>query len=407
MLDIKDQFPIFASEPGLAYLDSAATTLKPARVLARMNEYYERYSANVARGLYPLSERATLEYEAARDEAAGFLNAAREEVVFTRGTTEGLNLLAYALEGRLQPGDEIAVSEMEHHSNFLPWQALAERTGATLAIVPFDRKTWVLDPEAVKKHLGPKTKIFAFTAVSNVLGSVNPVRELVAAARAANPDVITVMDAAQAAAHQSLDVRALGCDALVFSGHKAYGPTGIGVLYGKKALLDSLPPFHYGGEMVLEAKAGGSTWKEIPHKFEAGTPPIAEAIGLGEALRFIRGLGWENIRQHEERLAASALRKLEEAFGEAVRILGPDDPTRRSNIVAFTVQDVHPHDLAQALGERGVAIRAGHHCASPLHDCLGLTATTRATFSIYNTEEDIERLVEGIAKARELFTRAA
>lgn len=407
MLDIKDQFPIFASEPGLAYLDSAATTLKPARVLARMNEYYERYSANVARGLYPLSERATLEYEAARDEAAGFLNAAREEVVFTRGTTEGLNLLAYALEGRLQPGDEIAVSEMEHHSNFLPWQALAERTGAALTIVPFDRKTWVLDPEAVKKHLGPKTKIFAFTAVSNVLGSVNPVRELVAAARAANPDVITVMDAAQAAAHQSLDVRALGCDALVFSGHKAYGPTGIGVLYGKKALLDSLPPFHYGGEMVLEAKAGGSTWKEIPHKFEAGTPPIAEAIGLGEALRFIRGLGWENIRQHEERLAASALRKLEEAFGEAVRILGPDDPTRRSNIVAFTVQDVHPHDLAQALGERGVAIRAGHHCASPLHDCLGLTATTRATFSIYNTEEDIERLVEGIAKARELFTRAA
>lgn len=407
MLDIKSQFPIFSNEPGLAYLDSAATTLKPVRVLDKMDEYSRRYSANVARGLYPLSERATLEYEAARDEAARFLDASREEIVFTRGTTEGLNLLAYTLENRLQPGDEIAVTEMEHHSNFLPWQALAGRTRAMLVVVPFDRKTWTLDPETVKKHLGPKTKIFAFTAVSNVLGSVNPVRELVAAAKAANPDIVTVVDAAQAAAHQPLDVRSLDCDALVFSGHKAYGPTGIGVLYGKKTLLDSLPPFHYGGEMVLEAKAEGSTWKEAPHKFEAGTPPIAEAIALGEALRFIRDLGWENIRLYEERLVTLALEKLGNAFGDAITVIGPTDPKRRSNVLAFDMPGVHPHDLAHFLGEQGVAIRAGHHCASPLHECLGLAATARATFSIYNTEEDVDRLVSGIAKARELFTRAS
>lgn len=455
---IKSHFPLFAKQPDLVYLDSAATSLKPASVIDAELAYYEEYSANVERGLYPLSERATTEYESARTKIACFIGADPDEIVFTRGTTESLNLLSYSLESSLSPGDEIVVTDTEHHSNFLPWQALAKRKSLTLNILPIStisslfprdaitselsganrnriarssdetsegsgfacsvaagatdcagevrtgglRKSEGVSPfriEDIWRFITPKTKIFSLPFVSNVLGTINPLAEIITQARRINPDIIIIIDAAQAIAHLPIDVRTLDCDFLAFSGHKMFGPTGIGVLYGKRDRLNTLPPYQYGGEMVERASTEESTWKPAPHKFEAGTPPIAQAIALSVAVDFIASIDLDNAREHEKGLLEYATEKLSEHFGNQIRIYGPANIEDRSGVIAFTLDSIHPHDIAHILGESGICIRAGRHCAEPLHDALGISATARLSVSIYNSKEDIDKLVEGIEKA--------
>jgi cysteine desulfurase/selenocysteine lyase len=403
--DIKKDFPIFSHQPNLVYLDSAATTLKPKSVLETMREYYEEYSANVARGLYPLSEKATREYETAREALARFVNASRaEEIVFTRGTTESLNLLAYVLENDIRTGDEIAVTIAEHHSNFLPWQALAKRRGATLNILPVDA-TGRIERTSLETILSSRTKILALSFVSNVLGVVQPVREIVEKARAINPDIMVIVDAAQAAAHLPLDAQNLGCDFLAFSGHKMCGPTGIGVLWGKYEKLETLPPFQYGGEMVSEAGVEISTFKKPPHRFEAGTPPIAGAIGLHAAVEYIKSLGFEALRSHELELLTYAQDRLRDTFGDEIILFGPTTPKERSGVIAFALKGIHPHDIAHILGENDICIRAGQHCARPLHQSLHAPATARLSLSVYNSKEDIDRFIEELKKIRSLFQK--
>lgn len=406
MLDtssLKKLFPIFANRPGLVYLDSAATSLKPAPVIDAERRYYEEYSANIERGLYPISEQATKEYEKSREKVARFIGADHDEIIFTRGTTDGINLIATALTGHVRPGDEIVITAMEHHSNFLPWQALALRAEATLKISPL--KDDFRSDFPLQGLITPKTKILALPFVSNVLGTILPVQKLIREARRVNPDIIVVVDAAQAAAHLPIDVRALDCDFLAFSGHKIFGPTGIGVLYGKRKRLTHLPPAQYGGEMVERASMNGSTWKPAPHKFEAGTPPIADAIALGTAIDFIQGLGLENIRAHEKKLLGYAIDGLKKTFGKDLVIFGPKDIENRSGVVAFTIAGVHPHDLAHVLGESDICIRAGRHCAEPLHDALGVSATARMSVSAYSSKGDVDALIAGIRRASRLFTK--
>lgn len=453
MLDInsiRSKFPIFKNRPGLVYLDSAATALKPQSVIEAERKYYEEYSANVERGLYPLSEKATAEYDAVREKTARFVGAGRsEEIIFTRGTTESLNLLSYSLEPLISEGDEILVTEMEHHSNFLPWQALAERTGATLKVLPLsciscspfqgelpdvlvgvrgndiesdsnanyplptsplprgrgNADSFMLDPEKLKAFITPRTKIFAFVYVSNVLGTINPVADIVGEAKQLNPNIITVVDAAQAAPHFQIDVKSLGCDFLTFSSHKMFGPTGVGVLWGKYKLLETLRPFHYGGEMVLEAHADKSVFKEPPHRFEAGTPNIAGVIAFGAAVDFIESLDWDTVRKHEKELLEYVIAQLKKTFGKSIRIVGPENIEDRSGVVAFTFEGIHPHDIAQVLSESDICIRAGQHCAQPLHNTLGIPATARISVSIYNSKEDIDTLVETLKSTKGLFTK--
>ena len=425
MNDIRKHFPIYTHQPDLVYLDSAATTLKPEVVIEAELGYYREYSANVERGLYPLSEKATNEYEHAREKVAHFIGADTDEVVFTRGTTESLNLLASSLEQLLWPVparsnltptlssteareryecDEILVSGSEHHSNFLPWQVLATRRGLTLTILPFDSEGR-LRVEDLEHYITPQTKIFSFVAVSNVFGVINPVQALIAEAKRLNPDIITIVDAAQSIAHLPTDVRVLDCDFLAASGHKMFGPTGIGFLYGKQSRLAALPPYHYGGEMVAHASVEGSIWKEAPHKFEAGTPAIAQAIGLGAAVDFIQSVGWEAMRVHEIHLLTYAFEQLTTHFGDTIQIVGSCTAHEKSGVIAFTLKGIHPHDIAQILGDEGICIRAGRHCAEPLHDILSLPATARLAISVYTTEDDIQRLVHGLEKARSLFMR--
>ena len=404
MNDMRRYFPIYTHQPSLIYLDSAATTLKPQTVIDAELGYYREYSANVERGLYPLSEKATVEYEQAREKVARFVGADANEIVFTRGTTESLNLLAYALEDSLQPGDEILVSAMEHHSNFLPWQALALRKQLTLRILPFDAKGR-LNIRVLEDFVTPRTKIFSFVSVSNVLGTINPIEALVREAKRLNPDIITIIDAAQAIAHLPVDVRSLNCDFLAASGHKMFGPTGIGFLYGKRARLETLSPFHYGGEMVDHASIEGSSWKPAPHKFEAGTPAIAQAIGLGAAVDFLTLIGVDAAREHEKKMLAYGLESFSRHFGGDIHIIGPEDLNERSGVIAFTIEGVHPHDLAQILGDDGICIRAGRHCAEPLHDVLCLPATARLAVSIYTTQADIDSLIEGIQRSRAIFMK--
>lgn len=402
---IKQTFPIFAHHPDLVYLDSAATTQKPASVIAKSVEYYEQYNANIARGLYDLSEKATVEYEKTREMTARFINAKTEEIIFTRGTTEGINLLSYSLEKYIREGDEILVTIAEHHSNFLPWQALAERTKATLKILDIDEDgQFKLD--TLETIITPRTKIFAFGYVSNVLGTINPVAEMIAQAKALNPKIITVVDAAQAAAHLPIDVRKLGCDFLAFSSHKMFGPTGVGVLFGQYAFLECLSPFQYGGEMVLEARRDKSTFKNTPHKFEAGTPDIAGVIAFQEAIKYIQALGYENIREHELNILGYAITKLYETFGDTITLFGTRDVAKRSGVIAFSLVGIHPHDIAQMLGEQNICIRAGQHCTAPLHDTLHLPATARISVSVYTTTEDIDRFVSQLKKIQDIFVKA-
>jgi len=401
---LRADFPIFEQlihgKP-LAYLDSAVTTHKPRQVLDKLREFYETSYANVHRGVYTLSERATAEYEGAREKAAALINApSAHEVVFVRGATEGLNLVAYAWGlDNLGPGDAVLVTELEHHSNFVPWQYIAKRTGADFLVLPLD-ESGELRLDLLDEVAGDaRVKVVGNNLVSNALGTVNPIQKL--AAWAHERGAIMVVDAAQAAPHLAIDVQALDCDFLAFSSHKMCGPTSVGALWGRGELLERMAPFNLGGHMIRAVKIEGTTWGEVPAKFEAGTQPIAEAVGFGAAIDYISEIGLDAIEQHEHELAAYALERLAEL--PWVKTYGPP-ADRRAGIVSFNVEDIHPHDVAQILDGEGVAIRAGHHCCQPLMAKLGVAATNRASFYLYTVPEEIDRLVDGLHKVRKILS---
>ena len=388
---------IVNDEP-LVYLDSAATTQKPQQVLDAIRAYYERDNANVHRGVHTLAERATADYEASRDKVRAFINASsRKEVLFTRGTTTALNWVAKFAEQILQPEDEIVISIMEHHSNIIPWQQAAAKTGAILKFVYL--KDGELDMADLRTKVTNRTKFVSITHVSNVLGVINPVKEIAQIAH--EHGAIMIVDGAQSTPHMSVDVQDLGCDFFAFSGHKMAGPTGIGVLYGKEALLNQMNPIEFGGEMIDFVYEQSATWKELPWKFEAGTPNIAGSIGLGAAVDYLTEIGIENIHQHEQDLINYVMPQLREI--EGLTIYGPEDNHRRGGVIAFNLDGLHPHDVATALDMEGVAVRAGHHCAQPLIDYLDLPATARASFYIYNTFADCDKLVEAIKLTKAFF----
>ena len=400
---IRKDFPILDREvrPGvpLIYLDNAATSQKPQAVLDAMRDYYEQHNANVHRGIHALAEEATALYEGARDKVTTFINASdRREVVFTKNSTEALNLLARTIP--LAPGDEVVVTEMEHHSNLVPWQLATQRAGATLKWIGLT-DDGRLDLADLDRTITPKTKVVAFVHQSNLLGTVNPVDAVVAKAREVG--AITVLDASQSVPHMGVDVQALGVDAVAFTGHKMCGPTGIGVLWGRYDLLDALPPFLGGGEMIDEVTMAGSTWAVLPHKFEAGTPMIAEAAGLGAAVDYLTELGMDNIREHEHELTSYALDKLQQV--DTLRIIGPTTTDNRGGAISFALQGIHPHDVGQLLDELGIAVRVGHHCARPACLRYGVPATTRASFHLYSTTAEVDALVEGLEHVRRYFSR--
>ena len=400
---LRADFPIFEQKihgKPLAYLDSAVTSQKPRQMLDAMRTFYETSYANVHRGVYTLSERATAEFEQARQKVAGFVNApSAREVIFTRQATEALNLVAYAWGlNNLGPGDDVVVTELEHHSNFVPWQYIAKKTGAGFRMIHLTE-----DGELDLSDLGPlarggNIKVVAINLVSNALGTINPVEKLTEWAH--EQGAIMVVDAAQAAPHHPIDVQALGCDFLAFSAHKMCGPTGVGALWGRLELLEAMEPFNLGGHMIRKVRPEETTWGDVPHKFEAGTSPIAEAIGLGAAIDYLQAIGVEAIEEYEQELAAYALERLAEVPG--IVLYGPP-PDRRAGIVSFNLGDIHPHDVAQILDSEGVAIRAGHHCCQPLMTRLGVAATNRASFYLYTVREEIDRLAEGIQKAHKLL----
>lgn len=400
---IRSDFPILDQQVHghpLVYLDSAASSQKPRAVINALSHYYERDNSNVHRALHALSARATDAFEAARKKVARFIHAATDdEIIFTRGTTEGINLVANTWGAQnLRPGDVILVTGMEHHSNLVPWQLLAQRTGATLKHIPvLDDGT--LDSTAIEELLNEQVKLFAFVHISNSLGTINPARELCAKAKAVG--AVTLLDGAQSAGHLPINVGDLGCDFFVFSGHKMCGPTGIGVLYGRMALLESMPPWHGGGEMILNVTLEASTYKPPPHRFEAGTPDIAGVIGLGAAIDYLEAIGLENIQRHDHNLSNYAVQQMREVPG--IRILGPDSG-HRGALVAFHLDCAHPHDLVEFANSHGIAMRGGHHCTQPLMKRFKVPGTTRASFYFYNTIEEINRLVEVLFAARKFFT---
>ncbi len=398
---LRQDFPILheavRGKP-LAYLDNAATTQKPRSVIEATQRYYEHDNANVHRAVHALAERATLAYEAARVEVQRFLNAAsHEEVVFTRGTTEAINLVAQSFaRPRLQKGDEVLITAMEHHSNIVPWQLVCEERGARLRVIPIDDAgDLVLD--GLDELLTPRTKMVALVHVSNALGTVNPVAEIIARAKAVGAPVL--LDGAQAAPHLGADVQALGCDFYAFSGHKIYGPTGVGVLWGKQAHLEAMPPWQGGGDMILEVTFEKTTYARPPARFEAGTPNVAGVIGLAEALRYVRGVGLAAIAAHEDALLRYATQELSKVRG--LRLIGT--AKRKAAVVSFVLDGVHAHDLGTIVDQDGVAVRSGHHCAQPVMDRYGVPATARASFALYNTPEEVDRLVAALEKARRLF----
>lgn len=403
---IRADFPILDQQVRghpLVYLDNAATSQKPRAVIEAVTRYYERDNSNVHRGLHALSTRATDAYEGARARVARFLNAADPaEVVFTRGTTESINRVARSWgRAHLRPGDVVLTTEFEHHSNLVPWQQAAQASGATLRYVPLlgaDGEGG-LDLAALDALLTPQVKLFAFTHVSNTLGTINPAAELCRRARAVG--AVTVVDAAQSIGHGPLDVRALGCDFLAFSGHKMCGPTGIGVLYGRRVLLDQLPPDETGGGMVMQVTYEGATWKPAPERFEAGTPNIAGAIGLGAACDYLDALGRDRIAAHDDALVRHAMDRLGSLPG--IRIIGPRPGQPRSGLVSFAFEGVHAHDVVTFADEDGIAVRGGHHCNQPLMRKLGLASTTRASFYLYNSEEEVERLVASLRRILRFF----
>ncbi len=398
---LRADFPIFDQvihgKP-LAFLDSAVTAQKPRQVLDAVRDFYETSYANVHRGVYTLSERATEAYEGARGKVAGFVNAdSPREIVFTRSATESLNLVAYAWGlWNLRPGDAVVVTELEHHSNFVPWQFVAQKTGATFRMIPVD-DAGELDLSALDDLAAAgNVKVVAAGLVSNSLGTINPVERIAAWAR--DQGAIMVVDAAQAAPHRRIDVQTLGADFLAFSSHKLCGPTSVGALWARRDLLEEMEPFNLGGHMIRKVSFEGTTWGEVPAKFEAGTQPSAEAVGFGAAIDYLDAVGMEAIEQHEHELAAYALDRLGEIPG--VTLYGPP-PDRRAGIVSFNVDGIHPHDVSQVLDWEGVAIRAGHHCCQPLMKRLGVNATNRASFYLYTLPEEIDRMVDGIVKVKE------
>ena len=402
LAEIRAQFPVLEREvhgKPLIYLDNAATTQKPLPVIQALDEYYRRYNANVHRGVHTLSEEATAAYENARLRIARFVNApSPKQVIFTRNATESINLVAHTWgRANLGPGDEVLITEMEHHSNIVPWQILQEQLGFTLRHIPLTSQG-TLALSQLDGLVNERTKLVSFVHVSNVLGTVNPVARLVEAARSVGAKVL--IDAAQSVPHMPVDVQALGADFVVFSGHKMAGPTGIGVLYGRRELLEEMPPFLGGGDMIREVKLSGSRWNALPYKFEAGTPSIAQGIGLGAAVDYLNQVGVDWIWEHERTLVRYAYEQMSQV--EGLRILGPG-PEERGGLIAFTLEGVHPHDLAAILDMDGIAIRAGHHCAQPLHDRYGMVASARASFYLYNTLEEVDKLVAGLEKAVDIF----
>ena len=398
---IRGQFPLLAQTVDgkpLAYLDNAATTQKPQPVLDTLARYYAAGNANIHRGVYALSQEATEAYEGARGKVAAFLNAAEPaEIVFTRNATEGINLVAQTFgRSRLGPGDEVVISGMEHHSNIVPWQLVCEEKGARLRVAPFSDAGELLVDE-LEALLGPRTRLVSVVHMSNSLGTVNPVRRVVELAH--RQGIPVLVDGAQAAYHMPVDVQAIGCDFYVVTGHKLYGPTGIGALYGRRALLEAMPPYQGGGDMIASVTFERSTWNELPHRFEAGTPHIAGAIGLGAAVDFIEGVGFDVIVAHERCLLAYATEALSAVPG--LRLVGT--AADKASILSFVIEGVHPHDIGTIVDAEGVAIRTGHHCTQPVMDRLGLPATARASLAMYNTTGEVDQLVAALARVRELF----
>ena len=397
---IRQQFPALNRQvkgQPLVYFDNAATTQKPQVVIDALVDYYTNYNANVHRGIHTLAEEATAAFEASRDAARQFINASsREEIIFTRGTTEGINLVAYTWGRKnIKAGDEIIITEMEHHSNIVPWQILCEEKGATLKMIPQQDGTLLLDE--YKKLLSSKTKLVSVVHVSNALGTVNPVEEIIQLAHQAG--AIVMIDGAQSSVHLDIDVQALDCDFFAFSSHKVYGPTGIGVLYGKKQLLEAMPPFQGGGEMIKEVTLEKTTYADLPYKFEAGTPNIGDAVVLKAALEYVSKIGKEKIRNHENELLAYATEQLVQLPG--VRIIG--NAANKVSVVSFVIDKIHPQDIGILLDNRGIAVRTGHHCAQPLMTCYGIPGTIRASFAMYNTKEEIDKLITGLQKALKML----
>lgn len=402
-LKLRQDFPILhqlVNDEPLVYLDNAATTQKPEAVLAKVAAYYHQDNANVHRGVHTLAERATKSYEAAREKVRAFINAKETaEVLFTRGTTTGLNWVANSFGDQfIEAGDEIVISYMEHHSNIIPWQQLAQKKGAKLIYINITPEGY-LDLADAKRKIGAKTKIVSIAQVSNVLGGINPIQELVTLAH--ENDAIMVVDGAQAVPHMKVDVQQLDADFYAFSGHKMCGPTGIGVLYGKRKWLEQMEPVEFGGEMIDFVNLYDSTWKELPWKFEAGTPNIAGGIGLGAAVDYLTEIGMDEIHAYEQSLVDYVMPKLKAI--EGVTVYGPQDPKDHTGVIAFNIEGLHPHDVATALDMEGVAVRAGHHCAQPLLKYLNVPATARASFYFYNTKKDADRLIDAIHKTKEFF----
>jgi cysteine desulfurase/selenocysteine lyase len=400
---VREQFPVFSREVyenvPLVYLDSAATSQRPQRVIDAMQHFYQYQNANIHRGIHKLAEEATASYEGARGIIAEFIGAeTAREIIFTKNTTESINLVSNSWgRSNLAKGDLIILSDMEHHSNIVPWQMLAAQLDLQLEYIPLTEE-YRLDLEVYHALLEHGPKLVAITHMSNVLGTINPLAEMTKAAHEAG--AIVMADGAQSVPHMPVDVKQIEVDFLAFSGHKMCGPTGIGVLYGRESLLDQMPPFLGGGDMIKRVHRHEFSVNELPYKFEAGTPPIAQVIGFGEAVDFLRELGMEAILSHERAMIEYALERLQEVPG--VQAYGPS-PEHRGGVAAFTFQGIHPHDVAQILDREGIAVRAGHHCAMPLHEQLGIAATTRASFYLYNSKEDIDSLIEGLYRAKEIF----
>jgi cysteine desulfurase / selenocysteine lyase len=401
---VREDFPILdavnAKGQRLAFLDSAASSQKPGQVIEVVERYYRETNANIHRGVYDLSERATAQYEAARHMVADFVNAkSAREIVFVRNTTEGINLVAHAWGRRnIAAGDLIVVTTMDHHSNLVPWQLLAQEKGARLAAVRVT-DDGRLDLDHLKELLAQGPKLVAFPHVSNSLGTINPAQEIIRLAHEAG--AVTVVDGAQSVPHMPVDVQALDADFLAFSGHKMLGPMGSGALYGQLALLNAMPPFMGGGGMIRKVTLAGSTFADVPARFEAGTPSVGDAVGLGMAVEYLQAIGMGNVREHERALTAAAVDRLRDV--PELRLFGPEDAEARAGVLSFTLGDIHPHDVAAILNEENVAVRAGHHCCQPLMDRLGVVATTRASFYVYNAVEDIDRLEAGLRRAHAIF----
>ncbi len=401
--EIREDFPVLNQEvhPGkyLVYLDSAATSQKPVQVIEAMNQYYRADNANIHRGIHVLAEKATQQYEEARVKVAQFINAGTpSEIIYTRNTTESVNLVAHSWGRKfLQPGDVVILTEMEHHSNLVPWQILAEEKGIQLEFIPVT-DDGLLDLDAFKTLLELSPKLVAFTHMSNVLGTINPAKEMISLAHQAG--AIVLVDGAQSVPHFAVDMQDLDADFYAFSSHKMCGPTGIGILYGKKEFLEAMPPFLGGGDMIKRVQLRSFVPNSLPHKFEAGTPAIAEAVGLGAAVDYLTSIGMDAVAEHEKQLTAYALERLEEVPG--VWVFGPE-ADKKGGVASFTFEGVHPHDVAQVVDREGIAVRAGHHCAMPLHEKFDITATARASFYLYNSTDDVDQLVEALYKVKEIF----